>query len=270
MTTGVLELRRVSKTYLDGADEVHALRDVDLTVEPGRMVAVMGPSGSGKSTLLTIAGALETPTAGEVLVGGHPLGPMSRDDRARLRRRAIGYVFQDFNLLAGLTASENVALPLILGGLSQVKGKFMDFAITINNDEKDITKSTVSVVIKATSINTGIEGRDRHLRTADFFDVEKFPEITFKSEHIEKKGKQFIAHGPLTMHGVTKPIALPFTVTGTYKNPTNNKISVGYSARLVLNRRDFGINYAHRDNPTFVGDNITVEIELVTRALDPK
>jgi len=158
----------------------------------------------------------------------------------------------------------------ILGGLSQVKGKFMDFAITLNNDEKDITKSNVSVVIKATSINTGIEGRDRHLRTADFFDVEKFPEITFKSEHIEKKGKQYIAHGPLTMHGVTKPIALPFTVTGTFKNPTTNKISVGYSAKMVLNRRDFGINYARQDSPTFVGDNITVEIELVTRALDPK
>jgi len=158
----------------------------------------------------------------------------------------------------------------ILGGLSQVKGKFMDFAITLNNDEKDITKSNVSVVIKATSINTGIEGRDRHLRTADFFDVEKFPEITFKSEHIEKKGKQYIAHGPLTMHGVTKPIALPFTVTGTFKNPTNNKISVGYSAKMVLNRRDFGINYARQDSPTFVGDNITVEIELVTRAIDAK
>ena len=158
----------------------------------------------------------------------------------------------------------------ILGGLSQVIGKFTDFAITINNDEKDITKSNVSVVIKATSINTGIEGRDRHLRTADFFDVEKFPEITFKSERIEKKGKQFIAHGPLTMHGVTKPIALPFTVTGTFTNPTNKKISVGYSAKMVLNRRDFGINYARQDSPTFIGDNITVEIELVTRALDPK
>lgn len=158
----------------------------------------------------------------------------------------------------------------ILGGLSQVKGKFTDFTITINNDEKDISKSSVSVVIKATSVDTGIEGRDRHLRTADFFDVEKFPEITFKSERIEKKGKQFIAHGPLTMHGVTKPIALPFNVTGTFKNPTDNKISVGYSAKMVLNRRDYGINYARKDNPTFVGDNITVEIELVTRALDPK
>ena len=158
----------------------------------------------------------------------------------------------------------------ILGGLSQVKGKFTDFAITINNDEKDITKSSVSVVIKATSVDTGIEGRDRHLRNPDFFDVEKYPEITFKSERIEKKGKQFVAHGPLTMHGVTKQIALPFTVTGTFKNPTNNKMSVGYSASMVLNRRDFGINYSRQDNPTFVGDNITIEIELVTRALDVK
>jgi len=158
----------------------------------------------------------------------------------------------------------------ILGGLSQVKGKFTDFAITLNNDEKDITKSSVSVVIKATSVDTGIEGRDRHLRNADFFDVEKYPEITFKSERIEKKGKQFIAHGPLTMHGVTKQIELPFTVTGTFKNPSTNKMSVGYSARTVLNRRDFGINYSRQDSPTFVGDNITIEIELVTRALDPK
>jgi polyisoprenoid-binding protein YceI len=157
----------------------------------------------------------------------------------------------------------------ILGGLSQVKGKFTDFAITLNNDEKDITKSSVNVVIKATSVDTGIEGRDRHLRNPDFFDVEKFPEITFKSERIEKKGKQFIAHGPLTMHGVTKQSALPFTVTGTFKNPTNSKTSVGYSAKTVLNRRDFGINYSRQDNPTFIGDNITIEIELVTRALDP-
>lgn len=158
----------------------------------------------------------------------------------------------------------------ILGGLSQVKGKFTDFEIALNVDEKDITRSSVNVVIKATSVDTGIEGRDRHLRNADFFDVEKFPEITFKSERIEKKGEQFVAHGPLTMHGVTKQIALPFTVNGTFKNPTTNKLSVGYSAKVVLNRRDYGINYARQDNPTFIGDNITVEIELVTRALDPQ
>jgi putative ABC transport system ATP-binding protein len=120
---GVLELRAASKTYLDGADEVHALREVDLIVEAGKMVAVMGPSGSGKSTLLTIAGALETPTSGEVLVAGRSLSAMSRDDRARLRRQAVGYVFQDFNLLPGLTAAENVALPLELDGVSAGKAR---------------------------------------------------------------------------------------------------------------------------------------------------
>ncbi len=100
---------------------MHAIRDVDLAVERGTLVAVMGPSGSGKSTLLTIAGSLEDPTSGEVAIDGAVLQAMSRNDKARLRRRTIGYVFQEFNLLAGLTAVENVALPLELDGLSGKK-----------------------------------------------------------------------------------------------------------------------------------------------------
>jgi len=112
----VLELRDVSKTYDEGASQVHALRNVTVSVSAGEFVAVMGPSGSGKSTLLTIAGTLEQPSAGEVLIRGASLSAMSRNDRARLRRRTIGYVFQDFNLLAGLTAAENVTLPLELDG----------------------------------------------------------------------------------------------------------------------------------------------------------
>jgi putative ABC transport system ATP-binding protein len=102
---------------------VHALREVDLEVDPGMMVAVMGPSGSGKSTLLTIAGSLEEPTSGQVLVAGQDLATISRNDKARLRRRSIGYVFQDFNLLPGLTAAENVALPLELDGVSARKAR---------------------------------------------------------------------------------------------------------------------------------------------------
>ena len=113
----MLELRQVSMVYGQGAAEVHALREVNLEVNPGTMVAVMGPSGSGKSTLLTIAGSLEEPTSGQVLVAGQDLATMSRNDKARLRRQSIGYVFQDFNLLPGLTAAENVALPLELDGV---------------------------------------------------------------------------------------------------------------------------------------------------------
>jgi len=113
-----LELHDVSKTYGQGAAKVTALHGIGLTVERGSLVAVMGPSGSGKSTMLTIAGSLEDPTSGEVLVDGQSLSAMSRNDKAGLRRRTIGYVFQDFNLLPGLTAVENVALPLELDGTS--------------------------------------------------------------------------------------------------------------------------------------------------------
>jgi putative ABC transport system ATP-binding protein len=113
-----LRLTQVSKMYGTGAAQVHALRGVNLTVEPGELVAVMGPSGSGKSTLLTIAGSLEAPSDGEVTVGAVPLSRLSRNEQAALRRRSIGYVFQDFNLLAGLTAAENVSLPLELDGVT--------------------------------------------------------------------------------------------------------------------------------------------------------
>ena len=113
----------MSRSYGQDSAEVHALREVSLTADEGSMVAVMGPSGSGKSTLLTIAGTLEEPTSGEVLIAGQPAGKLSRNAKARLRRRVIGYVFQDFNLLPGLTAAENVSLPLELDGLSARKAR---------------------------------------------------------------------------------------------------------------------------------------------------
>ena len=118
-----LELRNVSRSFGVGEAKVDALRGVDLSVEPGGFVAVMGPSGSGKSTLLTIAGSLEEPTKGEVLIDRVSLSGLSRNGKARLRRRTIGYVFQDFNLLAGLTAVENVCLPLELDGVSAKRAR---------------------------------------------------------------------------------------------------------------------------------------------------
>jgi putative ABC transport system ATP-binding protein len=120
-TMSLLELRQISKSYGEGETAVLALDEIDLSVDEGHLVAVMGPSGSGKSTLLTIAGTLEAPTSGEVRIAGASLANLSRNDKARLRRRTIGYVFQDFNLLPGLTAVENVALPLELDGVSARK-----------------------------------------------------------------------------------------------------------------------------------------------------
>jgi putative ABC transport system ATP-binding protein len=118
-----LELRDISKVYGEGAAEVCALQRVDLSVDAGSLVAVMGASGSGKSTLLTIAGSLEEPTSGEVYVGGRALSSLSRNGKAQLRRQSIGYVFQDYNLLAGLSAVENVSLPLELDGVAARKAQ---------------------------------------------------------------------------------------------------------------------------------------------------
>jgi putative ABC transport system ATP-binding protein len=118
-----LELRNVSKSYGHDASQVQALSDASLSVEAGHLLAVMGPSGSGKSTLLTIAGTLEDPTSGQVIINGAPVSSLSLNEKARLRRRTIGFVFQDFNLLAGLSALENVSLPLELDGVSARKAR---------------------------------------------------------------------------------------------------------------------------------------------------
>jgi putative ABC transport system ATP-binding protein len=125
----LLELHDIGKTYGAGPTEVHAVSDINLDVDRGSLVAIMGPSGSGKSTLLTIAGSLEEPTSGEVFIDGASLQKMSHNDKAKLRRRTVGYVFQEFNLLAGLTAAENVSLPLELDGVGAKKARAAGMAV---------------------------------------------------------------------------------------------------------------------------------------------
>jgi len=117
MSQYVLELRDVTRVHGSGDAAVHALRGVSLTLAAGELVAVMGPSGSGKSTLLNVAGGLDAPSAGVVVVEGTDLQQLSATALAALRRRSIGYVFQDYNLIPALTAAENVALPRELDGI---------------------------------------------------------------------------------------------------------------------------------------------------------
>lgn len=184
---------------------------------------------------------------------------------------AAGYVHGAVTSYDIDTAHSNIGFSMpIMGGLSNVRGKFTDFKVTVVYDDADFTKSSVNATIKAASIDTGIERRDAHLRTPDFFDVEKFPEITFKSNRIEKKGKQLIAHGTFTMRGVTKEIALPFAINGVWKDPKTGKTTLGVTARTSVNRRDYGINFSNPANPNFLGDQVELELSLVTKAASPQ
>lgn len=163
-------------------------------------------------------------------------------------------------------AHSNVGFSIpIMGGLSKVRGKFGEFAVTINYDEADVTKSSVTAVIKADSIDTGILARDEHLRKADFFDVEKFPQITFKSSRVEKKGDQLLVHGTFTMHGVSKEIILPITMTGKIVNPETKKTTYGFSSNIKIDRRDYGISYQRKGAETFLGNEVEIELVLLTR-----
>lgn len=130
-------------------------------------------------------------------------------------------------------------------GLIEVPGFFRDFTGEVNFDAKDVSKSSVNFKAMATSIDTGVAGRDRHLRSADFFEVEKYPELTFKSTKVQKKGKGWIVTGDLTMKGVTKSVAIPFEIAGWLPAGERSGPKMGISGETTLNRRDFGVNYGN-------------------------
>lgn len=156
--------------------------------------------------------------------------------------------------------------------IAWVEGRFKDFSGTIRYDDKDITKSAVEFTAKVASIDTGVEARDKHLRTADFFEVEKYPEMTFRSTRVEREGRDsYVLHGDLTLKGVTKPVALPFTVTGAIKDPWGNT-RFGVEAQTKINRRDFQITYGNAlaGGGFDVGNEVTIKLHLEAVQPAPK
>lgn len=121
--TKLIELKGINKTYKNGDQELRVLKDIDLEVEKGEFVAIMGPSGSGKSTLMNVIGLLDRPTSGEYFLEGQEVGNLSEKKLARVRNEQIGFVFQQFFLLSKLNAFQNVELPLIYAGVHPAKRK---------------------------------------------------------------------------------------------------------------------------------------------------
>ena len=147
----------------------------------------------------------------------------------------------------------------------KVQGKFNEYTGTLIYDENDITKSSMHGTIQATSLDTGDEKRDRDLRGAQFLDVERFPNITFASTRVERKDGSYVLIGDLTMHGITKEVAIPFTITGRVAH--RGQTLLGFEAKLQIIRQDFGITYDKlMDNGGLVVGN-TVDIELFGRAI---
>ena len=156
--------------------------------------------------------------------------------------------------------------------IAWVEGRFKDFKGTINFDEKDVTKSSVEFSAKVESIDTGVEQRNAHLRTADFFDVAKFPEMSFKSNRVERQGKdKYVLHGDFTLKGVTKQVSIPFTATGAIKDPWGNT-RFGVHAQTKIDRRDYGITWGKvlENGGLDVGNEVTIELQLEAVKPAPK
>lgn len=156
----------------------------------------------------------------------------------------------------------------IAGGLTKVTGKFSDFTADILWDSEDAAKSSVTATIQTASVNTAIEARDKDLRGPVFFDAAKFPQITYVSRKIEKRGDRYIVLGDLTMKGVTKPVELDVLITGIDRGEKGDQAPIlGISATGKLNRLDFGVanDWKHTVIPNFLGNEIAIQIDLWTR-----
>lgn len=147
--------------------------------------------------------------------------------------------------------------------VSKVTGAFNDYDARINFDPNNLAGSSIAVTVKVASIDTRSADRDQHLKSADFFDAEKFPEITFKVSAITGSGDQYLLTGDLSIHGVTKSVAIPVTILGPVKSPYGFD-ALGITGQFKLNRKDYGIawNKALDSGGVMVGDDVEVAINI--------
>ena len=155
-----------------------------------------------------------------------------------------------------------IGFSISIAGFTKVTGKFADYQILLDWDAEEVAASSIEAEIQAASINTGIAARDEHLRTADFFNVEEYPTITFRSDSIQRINyAHYQAFGQLSMHGVTQAIVLPFEIVKVDGN------TIGFKARTTINRLDYGVgkDFVHTSMPDFLSEDIEVEIDFWTK-----
>ena len=147
--------------------------------------------------------------------------------------------------------------------IATVPGKFNDYSIDFMFDATDLSKSSVKTTIKTASINTDNQKRDEHLRSADFFDAATYPEITFVSSSITKRGNDYVAKGTLTMRGISKEVEMPFKILGPVQDPWGNT-KLGIEASLTVNRQDYGISWSKSldTGGLVVSDDVNIELDV--------
>ena len=227
----------------------------------------------GKMRNAILAVVLAAVTAATFALGGAPAWVVSAQERAaKVTAAKVTYAPVPSGDYQIDPAHSIIGFSIRHLEIAWVEGRFKDFKGTIHFDESDVTKSSVEFSAKIESIDTGVEPRDKHLRTADFFDAAKYPEMSFKSTRVARRGKDgYVLHGDFTLKGVTKPVALPFTVTGAIKDPWGNT-RFGVSAQTKIDRRDYGITWgkALENGGLDVGNEVTIDLQLEAVKPAPK
>jgi polyisoprenoid-binding protein YceI len=221
-----------------------------------------------KSTVLAaiLAAVIALPFAGGVIT------PSSAQTRERTKAEKINYAPVPAGVYNLDPAHSLIGFGVRHLEINLVGGRFKDFTGTVNYNEQDATKSTVEFTAKIASIDTEVAARDKHLLSADFFDAEKYPEMSFKSTKIEKTGKdKYVVQGDFTLKGVTKRIEFPFSFTGAIKDPWGNT-RFGIEAQTKINRRDYGINYGNAlpAGGFDVANEVTIDLRLEAVKPGPK